>query len=259
MYASDYRRIARDALRGKWKKMALFILLAGLLGATGGLSLDGPSVNMQLNGTTRAQWAELLRALATVSAVLGIYQLLIGSWTRVGLYAMCNRVLDGDAPRAGMLFPRGVFWRSVGMNLLRSIYVFLWSMLLIVPGILAAYSYSMADYLLSRNPQMGVSEALRESKRLMYGRRWRLFCLEISFIGWMILCMVPLYLLSAGAMLAFEGFGSADDLVLWMLVAMLISMVATVFVDVYSYMAVVAFFRDAERGQAWQQQAQQGW
>lgn len=145
------------------------------------------------------------------------------------------------------------------MNLLRSIYVFLWSMLLIVPGILAAYSYSMADYLLSRNPQMGVSEALRESKRLMYGRRWRLFCLEISFIGWMILCMVPLYLLSAGAMLAFEGFGSADDLVLWMLVAMLISMVATVFVDVYSYMAVVAFFRDAERGQAWQQQAQQGW
>ena len=54
MYASDYRRIARDALRGKWKKMALFILLAGLLGATGGLSLDGPSVNMQLNGAARA-------------------------------------------------------------------------------------------------------------------------------------------------------------------------------------------------------------
>ena len=259
MYASDYRRIARDALRGKWKKMALFILLAGLLGATGGLSLDGPSVNMQLNGAARAQWAELLRALATVSAVLGIYQLLIGSWTRVGLYAMCNRVLDGDAPRAGMLFPRCVFWRSVGMNLLRSIYVFLWSMLFVVPGILAAYSYSMADYLLSRNPEMGVSEALRESKRLMYGRRWRLFCLEISFIGWMLLCMVPMYLLSAGAMLILEGFGSADGLVLWMLIAMLISMVATVFVDVYSYMAVVAFFRDAERGQAWQQQARQGW
>ena len=259
MYASDYRRIARDALRGKWKKMALLLLLAGLLGASGGLSIDGPGVNMQLNGATRAQWTELLQALATVSAVLGIYQLLIGSWTRVGLYAMYNRVLDGDAPRAGMLFPRGVFWRSVGMNLLRSIYVFLWSLLFIVPGVLAAYSYSMADYLLSRNPQMGATEALRESKRLMYGRRWRLFCLELSFIGWMILCMAPMYFLSAGAMLALEGFGSTDGLLVWMLVAMLISMVATVFVDVYSYMASVAFFRDAERGQTWQQQAQQGW
>ena len=148
------------------------------------------------------------------------------------------------------------------MSILRSLIVFAWSLLLVVPGILAAYSYSMADYLLSRNPEMGVSEALRESKRLMYGRRWRFFCLEMSFIGWVLLCMVPMSILTAGLMLAFMGAGSAmstGGAIAWLLLVSVISIVSTVFVDVYSFMAGVVFFRDAERPQEWQQQAQQGW
>lgn len=259
MFASDYREKAREALRGKWKRMALLMLLAGLLGATGGVSIDTSGFKVSFGG---AQQKEMLYVLAALSVILGAYQLLIGAWTRVGLYSMYNRVLDGDAPRAGMLFPRGIFWKCVGMNLLRSLYVFFWSLLLVVPGILAAYSYSMADYLLSRNPEMGVSEALRESKRLMYGRRWRFFCLEMSFIGWVLLCMVPMSILTAGLMLAFMGAGSAmstGGAIAWLLLVSVISIVSTVFVDVYSFMAGVVFFRDAERPQEWQQQAQQGW
>ena len=262
MYASDYRRIARDALRGKWKRMALFMLLAGLLGVGGGITVNGGfnfSVKVNLNGAASAELRRMMRIMSGVAVFSSLWSLFMGSWVNVGLYGLGSRALDGEAPRAGMLFPKGIYWKCVGLNLLRSIYVFLWSLLLVIPGILAAYSYSMADYLLIRNPEMGVGDALRESKRLMYGRRWRLFCLQISFLGWMILCMVPMYLLSAGAMAVFAGFGSTGGLVMWTLVAMLISMVATVFVDVYSFMAGIAFFRDAERGQTWQQQAQQGW
>ena len=260
MYASDYRRIARDALRGKWKRMALLMLLAGLLGVGGGVSVDSIlDLSYRVNDTASVQLREMLEILSGVAVFSSLWSLFMGSWVNVGLYSLGSRTLDGEAPRAGMLFPRGIYWKCVGLNLLRSIYVFLWSLLLVVPGVLAAYSYSMADYLLVRNPGMSVSDALRESKRLMYGRRWLLFCLQMSFIGWMILCMVPMYLLSAGAMLILEGFGGAGGLIAWMLIAMLISMVATVFVDVYSFIAGIAFFRDAERGQTWQQQAEQGW
>ena len=57
----------------------------------------------------------------------------------------------------------------------------------IIPGLIAAYRYAMADYALCENSEMGVRDALRESSRMMKGNKWKLFCLELSFIGWRIL------------------------------------------------------------------------
>ena len=73
------------------------------------------------------------------------------------------------------------------MQLLRGIYTFLWSLLFVIPGIYAAYGYAMTPYILLENPEMTANEAITKSKELMYGNRWRLFCLEISFIGWSLL------------------------------------------------------------------------
>ena len=73
------------------------------------------------------------------------------------------------------------------MQLLRSIYIFLWSLLFVIPGIYAAYGYAMTPYILLENPEMTANEAITKSKELMHGNRWRLFCLEISFIGWALL------------------------------------------------------------------------
>ena len=70
------------------------------------------------------------------------------------------------------------------MQLLRSAYIFLWSLLLVFPGIYAAYGYAMTPYILLENPEMSANDAITKSKELMHGNRWRLFCLEISFIGW---------------------------------------------------------------------------
>lgn len=53
----------------------------------------------------------------------------------------------------------------------------------------AQYRYAMSDYILAENPEMSPSDALAESKRMMHGNKWRLFCLELSFIGWGILCL----------------------------------------------------------------------
>ena len=75
---------------------------------------------------------------------------------------------------------------------LQSIYIILWSLLFIIPGIVASYSYAMTEYILAEDPELTATEAISRSKQMMYGNRWRLFCLEFSFIGWSILCSFTL-------------------------------------------------------------------
>ena len=58
---------------------------------------------------------------------------------------------------------------------------------MVIPGIVAGYSYAMTEYILAESPNITASEAIQRSKVMMYGNRWRLFCLEFSFIGWGIL------------------------------------------------------------------------
>ena len=80
------------------------------------------------------------------------------------------------------------FWKTTAAaRLLQTLYILLWSLLFIIPGIIAAYSYSMTGYILAENPNMPADEAIARSKQMMDGNRWRLFCLQISFIGWSIL------------------------------------------------------------------------
>ena len=64
----------------------------------------------------------------------------------------------------------------------------MWSLLLIIPGIIARYSYAMTGYILAEHPELTADEAITSSKAMMEGNRFRLFCLELSFIGWGILC-----------------------------------------------------------------------
>lgn len=259
MYASDYRRIARDALRGRWKRMALMLLLAGLLGASGGVSLGSSfnfSVNLNLNDAASAELRSMMRAMSGISVLISLWTLFMGSWVNVGLYGMGSRVLDGESPRAGMLFPRGVFLKSVGMNLMRTLIVLLWSLLLVIPGIVAAYRYAMADYILYRHPEMGVMDVLRESKRCMQGRKGGLFFLHLSFLGWMLLTIVPFELLVIvlGFWVGSVGNAPAAAVLGLTMLVMLVMAIANLFLDAYMHMAGVAFFRDAERGQTWQQQ-----
>ena len=75
---------------------------------------------------------------------------------------------------------------------LTNLYTLLWSLLLIIPGIVAKYSYAMVPYILAERPEMTASDAIAASKRMMEGNRWRLFCLEFSFIGWAFLCAFTL-------------------------------------------------------------------
>ena len=83
------------------------------------------------------------------------------------------------------------FLKIIGLNILTGIFVALWSLLFVIPGIIAAYRYRQALYLLLDHPEMGVLECIRESKRLMRGHKAELFILDLSFIGWALLSIIP--------------------------------------------------------------------
>lgn len=77
------------------------------------------------------------------------------------------------------------------LSLLTGLYIALWSILFVIPGIVKFFSYSLAPYIMAENPEMTANQAITESRRMMDGNKAKLFKLYLSFIGWFILCGIP--------------------------------------------------------------------
>lgn len=254
-YASDYRKIARTALRGRWLRTALILLLATLLGASMGIGTVDLEGNLDYNsslqsvGISLESYRTIVYILLAVTLALSLLSIFVGSLVRVGIYRVGAAVLEGEKPRVGMLFPKGIYWKAVGVNLLTSLLVSLWSLLLIVPGIVASYRYAMAEYLLMKNPALSPIEAVNQSKALMRGNKMRMFSLELSFIGWTLLCSLPA---SAGLYAALlTRLPLAPSLILAG-VGGLLSFVGGMFLSAYTQVAICAFFDDLHNA-AWQE------
>lgn len=84
------------------------------------------------------------------------------------------------------------FGTALGTYLLVLLFIILWMLLLIIPGIIAGLSYSQTFYILSEDKSIGAMDAIKKSKEMMYGNRWKLFCLGLRFIGWLLLCILTL-------------------------------------------------------------------
>ena len=121
-----------------------------------------------------------------VSCILGAGYILYAMSVRKGLETPCTVLFDGFTFAGKVIL----------LNIVIYIFTFLWSLLFIVPGIIAAYRYRFALYNLCENPEMGVMEALNMSKAQTAGFKWQLFVLDLSFIGWSILCVLTLGILS---------------------------------------------------------------
>lgn len=79
---------------------------------------------------------------------------------------------------------------GVKVMFFRDLYTFLWSLLLIIPGIVKTYEYRMIPYILGENPEMDMKTAFATSKQMMSGNKWRAFVLDLSFLGWRILALM---------------------------------------------------------------------
>ena len=115
--------------------------------------------------------------MAVVSA--GFVLFLMNTVRRTG--ACFGNLLDGF----------GMFGRIILLNILTNLFVMLWSLLLVIPGLIAAYRYRMALYLLLDHPEMSVMQCIRQSKQMMKGHKGELFVMDLSFLGWAILETIP--------------------------------------------------------------------
>nr|WP_257125369.1 DUF975 family protein [Bhargavaea cecembensis] len=85
-----------------------------------------------------------------------------------------------------------MYWKSVWVNILMGFFLFFWTLLLIIPGIIKSFSYSLTIYILHDRPELSALEAITESRKMMDGYKGQAFLLTLSFIGWFILGILTL-------------------------------------------------------------------
>lgn len=193
--AARYREAARNVLRGKWKSAVLARILASLTGA--GIAVR-TSVNWNKKNTNRfliyierIQETELGRKLLIV-LIIGliiftfwmIVTLFINGAVRMGSAIFNLKLADGENAEISDLFSQLHRWiEGLFLNLLTSLYVVCWMMLMVIPGIMKWYSYALAPYILAENPYMGANEVITESQQIIDGNRWGLVLLGFEFLG----------------------------------------------------------------------------
>lgn len=167
----EIRAAARLELKGKWTQPVLctlvFIIVAGAVNGVLGLIPVAGSI-----------------AALLITAPLGF-----------GFALTFLSFMRGEDRDDMVGKPFGVFkeyGRYLGGSLLVSIFTFLWTLLLIIPGIIKSYSYAMTPYILRDNPELPAPDCIDRSMAMMKGYKWKLFVLDLSFIGWALLCILSL-------------------------------------------------------------------
>lgn len=190
-YAADFREEARAGLNGRWGVAIGTGLVAGLLGA-GSNSFRTPNFEWKNNYNFNSEYAmmilPIILGIASIVMLYALVTIFLGGAINLGYCRFNKNLINDTNPQFRDLFSRfHIFWKGFGLQFMMGLFTFLWTLLFIIPGIIAAYRYAMAPYILDDNPDMPVMEAISRSKEMMDGNKWRLFCLDISFIGWSIL------------------------------------------------------------------------
>lgn len=212
--AYELRRRGRAALSGNWPLAVLVSLVAVLLGGM----IGGGEINLNFDAHQFSEnyWAFFdpgyywgnnadnlslplipglfwLWGYVVLACLLAAALFVIGGAVELGHCLFYTRLHRGEQPQFSVLFSRfDYLLKALGLRLYTLLFIILWTLLLIVPGIIAAYRYSMAFWLMAENPELGIREAVDMSKYMMDGHKARLFWTDFSFIGWIILSALTL-------------------------------------------------------------------
>lgn len=163
---SEIRSIARNSLKGNWTPAVLagfiYFLVAGLAGGI-------PFVNF---------FTTFLLALPLGMSIFIVYLLYLRGDKDNAITNIFNCFKD--------------YGRFLGTSILVFLFTLLWTLLFIIPGIIKYYAYSMTYYISHDNPQMKANDAIELSMKMMKGNKGKLFLLDLSFIGWFLLCILTL-------------------------------------------------------------------
>lgn len=161
------REQSRQSLKGKWGNAALFVFVIAII--------NGVLSNIPFLGT-------LISLIISGPLALG------------SAFYFMNISRDKEAKIDNIFSGFKNFGTGLAAYILMAIFIFLWSLLLIIPGIIAGLSYSMTYFIINDNPTIGPLEAIDKSKEMMKGYKMKLFLLHLSFLGWAILCIFTLFI-----------------------------------------------------------------
>jgi uncharacterized membrane protein len=198
----EYKNAALAALKGNWAPAVLatvvFFLIASLAYT--------PATVPTLTGAVDPAEISAMASAGDVAGVMGIYSqvmrwnslssllsIFLVSVVTIGFYNAFLRLLrNGDNRLTSNMFGIAFknYWHKVWGFFLMGLFLCLWSLLLVIPGIIKAFSYAMTPYILEDYPELSANDAIDLSRAMMKGRKFDLFWLCLSFIGWGILCIL---------------------------------------------------------------------
>ena len=167
------------------------------------LDLDGDGVN-DIDSTVDEDQAVGFAVGALVAAfVVGLiiwviieafalaFKYLLLTPFEYGCRKFFRKNLDEPAKLSNIVYVFDSHYKNVVKTaFLRDLFIWLWSLLFVIPGIIKSYEYRLVPYIVSENPNINYKDALAESKKLMQGNKWKSFVLDLSFIGWDILSLM---------------------------------------------------------------------
>ena len=176
-----------------WNCVLAALLVTAVMGVVTWMT-NGEEIVQMVNGQPG-------QATITVrSNAGGLLALLLGGPIAVGLNYFFVKNVQGEREELSVTTPFTEAFknypRKLGGSLWMGLFVFLWALLLVIPGIIKGISYSMTQYLLVDCPNVKARDALKLSMRMMNGHKWEYFVMGLSFLGWILLSALTLGILS---------------------------------------------------------------
>lgn len=198
---------AKEALQGNyWKAfwVSLVLVIVTVNGSSSGRNNSRVNDGIdKIAGSGRPVISDLVRLylkismiIAAILIILIILRIFIGYILEVGGRKFFVKLSEGEVSMGylGHYFNSESYISIIFTMLLRDVYLILWTLLLIIPGIIKTYAYSMVPYILADNPSIGYNRAIELSNSMTDGEKWDIFVLELSFIGWFLLGTLALFI-----------------------------------------------------------------
>ena len=192
---AQVKECAKNALRsfGYWRAFLVTLIIAFAAGCfSGGSSAaSGSSVKDSAASIDPAVlYAAAVIALIIFAASLA-FSVFISGPLLVGQnrYFMEHRGSNPEVGRVFWSFGCGNYLNVVKIMFLMSLKIFLWSLLFVIPGIIKSFEYFAIPYILAENPGIDAKRAFALSKQMTMGKKFKIWWLGITFIGWWILCL----------------------------------------------------------------------
>ncbi|MES9684711.1 DUF975 family protein [Gottfriedia acidiceleris] len=193
MRISSIKKTAKNRLSGNWGKAILTLVVFGVLQGLIHLLLNGP-VNQHYTGSIFLDLDQQDSIPGGIQSVIEIISAILNTLLGYGLLVYFIKLIRDEEKSISDLFfyfkSGHQFIRGIIVGFLVTLFTLLWTLLLIVPGIIKSIAYSQVGYILKDHPEMGALDAITLSRRMMDGYKWKLFLLWLSFIGWGLLIII---------------------------------------------------------------------